>query len=78
MHPLYYYFSTPYSDYTDDTYDLTRECFNIDGAITSDLEDEAAFGGRNATPPQVEPPTTRDEAQFLTDQGIQHEQIHEL
>jgi hypothetical protein len=78
MHPLYYYFGTPDSDSADDTYDPTRECFNIDGAIASDLEDEAAVGGRNATPPQVEPPATRDEAQFLTDQGMQLEQIHEL
>jgi hypothetical protein len=78
MHPLYYYFGTPDSDSADDTYDPTRECFNIDGAITSDLEDEVAVGGRNATPPQVEPPAARDEAQFLADQGKQLEQIHEL
>jgi hypothetical protein len=51
MHPLYYYFGTPDSDSADDTYDPTRECFNIDGAIASDSEDEAAVGGRNATPP---------------------------
>jgi hypothetical protein len=56
MHPLYYYFSTLDSDSADDNYDLTRECFNIDGAITSDSEDEAAVGGRNATPPPIEPP----------------------
>jgi hypothetical protein len=49
MHPLYYYFGTPNSNFADDTYDLTRECFNIDGAIESDLEDVAAVGGRNAT-----------------------------
>jgi hypothetical protein len=78
MHPLYYYFGTPDSDSADDSYDLTRECFNIDGAIASDSEDEAAVGGRNATPPQVEPPAARDEAQFLADQGMQLEQIHEL
>jgi hypothetical protein len=78
MHRLYYYFSTLDSDSTDDTYDPTRECFNIDGAIASDSEDEAAVGGRNATPPQVEPPATRDEAQFLADQGMQLEQIRKL
>jgi hypothetical protein len=78
MHPLYYYFGTPDSDSTDDTYDLTRECFNIDGAIASDSEDEVAIGGRNTTPPQVEPPAARDEAQFLADQGMQLEQIREL
>jgi hypothetical protein len=78
MHPLYYYFSTPNSDSADDTYDSTRECFNIDGAIASDSEDEAAVGGRNAMPPQVEPPTARDEAQFLADQGMQLKQIREL
>jgi hypothetical protein len=78
MHPLYYYFDTPDSDSADDTYDPTRECFNIDGAIASDSEDEAAVGGRNVTPPQVEPPTAWDEAQFLADQGMQLEQIHEL
>jgi hypothetical protein len=78
MHPSYYYFGTPDSDSTDDSYDLTRECFHIDGAIASDLEDEAAIGGRNATPPHVEPPGARDEAQCLADQGVQLEKIHEL
>jgi hypothetical protein len=78
MHPLYYYFGTLDSDSADDTYDPTRECFNIDRAIALDLEDEAAVGGRNATPPQVEPPAARDEAQFLADQGMQLEQIREL
>jgi hypothetical protein len=77
MHPLYYYFSAPDSDSADDTYNPTRECFNIDGAIVSDSEDEAAVGGRNM-PPQVELPAERDEAQFLADQGMQLEQIHEL
>jgi hypothetical protein len=62
MHPLYYYFGVPDSDSANDTYDPTRECFNIDGAIALDSEDEAAIGGRNATPPQVEPPAARDEA----------------
>jgi hypothetical protein len=77
MHPLYYYFGAPDSDSVDDTYDPTRECFNIDGAIASDLEDEAAIEGRN-TPPQVELPTERYEAQFLPDQEMQLEQICEL
>jgi hypothetical protein len=77
MHPLYYYFGAPDSDFPDDTYDLTRECFNIDGAITSDSEDEASVEGRN-TPPQVELPAERDEAQFLADQRMQLEQICEL
>jgi hypothetical protein len=77
MHPLYYYFGAPDSDSADDTYDPTRECFNIDGAIVLDLEDEVAVGGRN-TPPQVELPAEWDEAQFLVDQGMQLEQIHEL
>jgi hypothetical protein len=77
MHPLYYYFSAPDSDSADDTYNPTRECFNIDGAIASDSEDEAAVGGRN-TPPQVKLPAEWDEAQFLADQGMQLEQIHEL
>jgi hypothetical protein len=74
---LYYYFGAPYSDSADDTYDPTRECFNIDGAIVSDSEDEATVGGRNM-PPQVELPTAWDEAQFLADQGMQLEQICEL
>jgi hypothetical protein len=78
MHPLYYYFGTPDSDSADDTYDPTHECFNIDGAIASNSEDEAVIGGRNATPPRVEPPAARDEAQFLADQGMQLEQIDEL
>jgi hypothetical protein len=78
MHPLYYYFGIFYSDSADDTYDPTRECFNIDGAIASNSEDEVAIGGRNTTPPQVESPIARDEAQFLVDQGMQLEQIREL
>jgi hypothetical protein len=55
MHLSYYYFGAPDSDSVDDTYDPTRECFNIDGASASDSEDEAAVEGRN-TPPQVELP----------------------
>jgi hypothetical protein len=77
MHPSYYYFGAPDSDSADDTYDLTRECFNIDGVSTSDSEDEAPIEGRN-TPPHVELPAERDEAQFLADQGMQLEQICEL
>jgi hypothetical protein len=65
-------------DSADDSYDPTHECFNIDGAIVSDSKDEATIGGRNATPPHVEPPGARDESQFLADQGVQFEQIHEL
>jgi hypothetical protein len=56
MHLSYYYFGTPDSDSADDSYDPTHECFNIDGAIASNSEDEAAVGGRNTTPPHVEPP----------------------
>jgi hypothetical protein len=79
MHPSYYYFGAPDSDSTDDSYDPTRECFHIDGAIASDSEAEAAVRGRNATPPHVEPLDARDEAQFLgADQGAQLEQIQEL
>jgi hypothetical protein len=79
MHPSYYYFGTPDSVSADDSYDPTRECFHIDGAIASDSEAEAAVGGRNATPPHVEPPGAWDEAQFPgADQGAQLEQIQEL
>jgi hypothetical protein len=79
MHPSYYYFGAPDFDSADDNYDPTRECFHIDGAIVSDSEAKAAIGGRNATPPRVEPPGARDEAQFLdADQGAQLEQIQEL
>jgi hypothetical protein len=77
MHPSYYYFDALDSDSADDTYDPTHEYFNIDGASTSDSEDKAPVEGRN-TPPQVELPAERDEAQFLADQGIQLEQIREL
>jgi hypothetical protein len=77
MHPSYYYFDALDSDSVDDTYDPTHECFHIDGASTLDSEDESPVEGRN-TPPQVELPTERDEAQFLADQGMQLEQIHEL
>jgi hypothetical protein len=69
MHLLYYYFGALDSDSTDDTYDPTRECFNIDGAIASDSEDEVAVEERNM-PPQVELPAEQDEAQFLVDQGM--------
>jgi hypothetical protein len=57
MHPSYYYFGDPDSDSTDDSYDPTRECFHINGAIASDSEAEAADEGRNATPPHVELPS---------------------
>jgi tyrosyl-tRNA synthetase len=77
MHPSYYYFGAPDSDSADDTYDPTRECFNIDGVSASDSEDEAPIEGRNTTP-HVELPAERDEAQFLVDQGMQLEQIREL
>jgi hypothetical protein len=77
MHPSYYYFGAPDSDSADDTYDPTRECFNIDGASALDSEDEAAVGGRN-TPSWVELPAERDDAQLLADQGMQLEQICEL
>jgi hypothetical protein len=65
MHPSYYYFGVPDSDSADDSYDLTRECFHIDGTIASDLEAEAATGGGNATPPHVAHPGAWDEAQLL-------------
>jgi hypothetical protein len=79
MHPSYYYFGAPDSDSTNDSCDPTHECFHVDGAIASDSEAEAAVGGRNAMPPHVEPPGSRDKAQFLdSDQGAQLEQIQEL
>jgi hypothetical protein len=55
IHPSYYYFGAPDSNSTDDAYDPTCECFNIDGASTSDSEDEEPVEGRN-TPPHVELP----------------------
>jgi hypothetical protein len=74
MHPSYYYFGAPDSDSADDSYDSTHECFQIDGAIMSDSEAKEAVGGRNTTPPHVEPPSAQDEAQFLSaDQGAQLE-----
>jgi hypothetical protein len=69
MHPSYYYFGAPDSNSADDTYDPTRECFNIDGASVLDSKDEAAVEGKN-TPPQVELPIEQYEAQFLADQGM--------
>jgi hypothetical protein len=53
--PSYYYFDAPDSDSTDDTYDPTRECFNIDEASASESEDEEPVEGRH-TPPHVELP----------------------
>jgi hypothetical protein len=77
--PSYYYFSAPDSDSADDSYDPTHECFHIDGAIASDSEAEVAIVGRNATPPHVELPGVREQAQFLgANQGAQLEQIQEL
>jgi DNA-binding transcriptional MerR regulator len=75
--PSYYYFGASDSNSADDTYDLTRECFNIDVESTSELEDEELVEGRH-TPPHVELPAEQDEAQFLADQGMQLEQIREL
>jgi hypothetical protein len=78
MHPLYYYFGTPDSDSVDDSYDPTCECFHIDRTIVSDSEAEAVVGG-NTTPPHIELPSARDEAQFLgAAQEAQLEQIQEL
>jgi hypothetical protein len=79
MHPLYYYFDVPDSDSTDDSYDPTRECFHIDGTITSDSEAETAIGGGNATPPHGVHPGAQDGAQLLeADQGAQLVQVREL
>jgi hypothetical protein len=75
--PSYYYFGAPDSDSADDTYDPTHECFNVDVESTLELEEEEPVKGRH-TPPHVELPAERDEAQFLADQGMQLEQIHEL
>jgi hypothetical protein len=75
--PSYYYFGAPDSDSADDTYDPTRECFNVDVESTSESGDEEPVEGRH-TPPHVELPAERDKAQFLADQGMQLEQIHEL
>jgi hypothetical protein len=77
MHPSYYYFGAPDSDSADDSYDPTRECFQIDGAIVSDSEAEAAAGERNATPPHAAHPG--DDARLLeADQEVQLQQIQEL
>jgi hypothetical protein len=75
--PSYYYFGAPDSDSADDTYDPTRECFNVDVESASDSEDEELAEGGH-TPLHVEHPADRDEAQLLADQGMQLEQIREL
>jgi hypothetical protein len=75
--PSYCYFGAPDSNSADDTYDPTRECFNVDEASTLESEDEKPVEGRHM-PPHVELPAERDEAQFLVDQGMQLEQIREL
>jgi hypothetical protein len=77
MHPSYYYFGAPDSNSTNDSYDLTHECFQIDGAIASDSEAEVAARERNATLPHAAHPG--DDAQLLkADQGVQLQQIQEL
>jgi hypothetical protein len=79
MHPSYYYFGAPDSDSTDDSYDPTRECFHIDGAIASDLEAKVVAGEGNATPPHAVLPGARDDTQLLeADQGAQLVQVQEL
>jgi hypothetical protein len=79
MHPSYCYFSAPDSDFTDDSYDLTRECFHIDGAIASDSEAKVTTRGGNATPSHVAHPGAWDKAQLLeADQGAQLVLIQEL
>jgi hypothetical protein len=79
MHPSYYYFGAPDSDSADDSYDLTRECFHIDGIITVDSEAEAVVGGANATPPHAAHSGAWNEAQLLeADQGAQLVQIQKL
>jgi hypothetical protein len=79
MHPLYYYFGAPDSDSADDSYDPTGECFQIDGAIASNSEAEAAAGRRNTIPPHAAHPGTRGRPQpFEADQGAQLAQIQEL
>jgi hypothetical protein len=65
MHLLYYYFSTPDSDSVDDSYDLTHECFHIDGTIASDSKAEVAARGGNATPHHTAHLGMRDKAQLL-------------
>jgi hypothetical protein len=65
MHQSYYYFGALNSDSADDSYDPTRECFHIDGAITSDSEAEASARGGNATPSHAMLPGVQDEAQLL-------------
>jgi len=65
-----FYVAKPDSDSESDSYDPTRECFNIDGAVeTTDETQDAAAGGRAPaaredprTPGnngQVDPPSTR-------------------
>jgi hypothetical protein len=72
MHPSYYYFDAPDSDSADDSYNPAHECFQIDGAIASDSEADAATGGGNATPPHVVHPSAQDGAQLLeANQGAQ-------
>jgi hypothetical protein len=79
MHPSYYYFGAPNSDSADDSYDPTRECFQIDGAIASDSEAKATIEGGNAMPPHAAHPSAWGGPQpFEADQGAQLSQIQEL
>jgi hypothetical protein len=65
-----FYAAEPDSDSESDSYDSTRECFNIDGAVeTTDETQDAVAGGRAPTARedprtpgndgQVDPPSTR-------------------
>jgi hypothetical protein len=79
MHLSYYYFNAPDSDSADNSYDPTRECFQIDRAIALDSKAEAATGGGNAKPPHAAHPGARGGPQpFEADQGAQLIQIQEL
>ena len=77
-----------YSDSDDeDTYDPTRECFNVELRMPSASDEDEGVGNHspshvgagNATPPHAEPPPARDNVRALEElRRLDLEQLREL
>jgi len=77
-----FYATKPDSDSESDSYDPTRECFNIDGAMeTTDETQDAVAGGRVPTA-REDPTTPRNDGQAdpppQEDRAAQLAQLREL
>ena len=77
-----FYTAEPYPDSESDSYDPTRECFNIDGAVaTTDDTNDAVVGARAPTTGE-DPKTPRNDGQAdpppQDDKAAQLAQLREL